>query len=120
MLMRQSKPRKSRLLNEEPGTHMLKVTSTEECQTQASDQAASIARWDDEGGAGRPRLRKTGPGRARQNRRPRRMVEERILGCLGATVIMKWTTLPKKIQRELFECAGSIGDLQQAPELKGQ
>jgi len=33
---------------------------------------------------------------------------------------MKWTTLPKKIQRELFECAGSIGDLQQAPELKGQ
>jgi len=48
------------------------------------------------------------------------MVEERILGCLGATVIMKWTTLPKKIQRELFECAGSIGDLQQAPELKGQ
>jgi hypothetical protein len=29
---------------------MLKMTSTEDRQTDASDRAASIARWDDEGG----------------------------------------------------------------------
>jgi len=46
--------------------------------------------------------------------------EEQILRCLGAAVIMRWNTLPKKIQRELFEYAGSIGDLQQTAELKGQ
>ena len=45
---------------------------------------------------------------------------DRILACLGAAVIMRWNTLPKKIQRELFEHAGSIGDLQQTTELKGQ
>jgi|SoiMethySBSTD1v2_1073268.scaffolds.fasta_scaffold31047_4 hypothetical protein len=46
--------------------------------------------------------------------------EQQILACLGAAVIMRWNTLPKKIQRELFEYAGSIGDLQQTTELKGQ
>jgi hypothetical protein len=49
-----------------------------------------------------------------------RAEEEQILRCLGAAVIMRWTTLPKKIQRELFEYAGTIGDLQQTTELKGQ
>jgi hypothetical protein len=42
------------------------------------------------------------------------MQEEQILACLGAAVMMRWNTLPKKIQRELFEYAGSIGDLQKA------
>jgi hypothetical protein len=46
--------------------------------------------------------------------------EEKILRCLGAAVILRWNSLPKKIQRELFEYAGSIGDLQQTTELKGQ
>jgi hypothetical protein len=46
--------------------------------------------------------------------------EEQILRCLGGAVIMRWTTLPRKIQRELFEHAGSIGDLLQTTELKGQ
>jgi hypothetical protein len=46
--------------------------------------------------------------------------EEQILRCLGVAVIMRWTTLPRKIQRELFEDAGSIGDLLQTTELKGQ
>ena len=46
--------------------------------------------------------------------------EEQILKCLGAAVIMRWTTLPRKVQRELFEDAGSIGDLLQTTELKGQ
>ena len=31
--------------------------------------------------------------------------EEHILECLGAAVIMRWGTLPTKIQRELFESA---------------
>jgi hypothetical protein len=38
--------------------------------------------------------------------------EEQILKCLGTAVIMRWSTLPKNVQRELFEYAGSIGDLQ--------
>jgi hypothetical protein len=46
--------------------------------------------------------------------------EEQILKCLGAAVIMRWTTLPRKVQRELFEDAGSIGDLLQTTELKRQ
>jgi len=46
--------------------------------------------------------------------------EEQILRCLGAAVIMRWSTLPKKIQKKLFEGAGSIGDLQQITELEGQ
>jgi hypothetical protein len=49
-----------------------------------------------------------------------RVHADQILACLGAAVIMRWNTLPKKIQRELFEHAGSIGDLQQTTELKGQ
>jgi hypothetical protein len=49
-----------------------------------------------------------------------RAEEEKILTSLGAAVIMRWNTLPKKIQRELFEHAGCIGDLQQTTEFKGQ
>ena len=45
--------------------------------------------------------------------------EEQILRCLGAAVIMRWNTIPTKLQRELFDCA-SNGDLQQAMPLKGQ
>jgi hypothetical protein len=46
--------------------------------------------------------------------------EEQILRCLGAAVIVRWNTVPTKLQRELFDCASSIGDLQQATPLKGQ
>jgi hypothetical protein len=45
---------------------------------------------------------------------------DHILACLGAAVIMRWNTLPNKIQRELFEHAGSIGDVPETTELKGQ
>jgi hypothetical protein len=37
--------------------------------------------------------------------------EEQILCCLGAAVIMQWNNIPKTIQRELFDSAGSMGDL---------
>jgi hypothetical protein len=37
---------------------------------------------------------------------------------LGAAVIMRWNTVPTKLQRELFDCASTMGDLQQATPLK--
>ena len=46
--------------------------------------------------------------------------EEHILRCLGAAVIMQWNDLPTKIQRELFEHASSMGELNHTAELKGQ
>ena len=46
--------------------------------------------------------------------------EEEILRCLGAAVVMRWHTLPKKIRRELLDHANSIRDLQPTTELKTQ
>jgi hypothetical protein len=46
--------------------------------------------------------------------------EERVLRCLGASVIMQWNTIPKKLQRELFDTAGSMGELLNTAELRGQ
>lgn len=47
-------------------------------------------------------------------------LEERILRCLGAAVIMQWNTIPTKLQRELFDTAGSLGDVLQTVTLRGQ
>ena len=47
-------------------------------------------------------------------------IEERILRCLGAAVIMQWNTIPRKLQRELFDTAGSLGDVLQTTALRGQ
>lgn len=46
--------------------------------------------------------------------------EEHILRCLGAAVIMQWNTIPTKLQRELFDTAGSLGDVLQTTALRGQ
>ena len=46
--------------------------------------------------------------------------EEYVLRCLGAAVIMQWNTIPKKLQRELFDSAGSMGDLLDVAKLRGQ
>jgi hypothetical protein len=46
--------------------------------------------------------------------------EERILRCLGAALIMQWNTVPAKLQRELFDAAGSMGELLDTAELRGQ
>jgi hypothetical protein len=46
--------------------------------------------------------------------------EEQVLRRLGAAVIMRWNTLPTKLQKELFEGASSAGDLLQAGTVKGQ
>src|SRR5689334_12253363 len=37
--------------------------------------------------------------------------EEHVLRCLGAALIMQWNTLPTKLRRELFDDAGSMGEL---------
>ena len=46
--------------------------------------------------------------------------EERVLRCLGAALIMQWHTLPTKLRRELFDTAGSLGDVLQTVTLRGQ
>lgn len=46
--------------------------------------------------------------------------DEKILECLGAAVIMRWGTLPTKIQRELFEHATSLADLGETAPAKGE
>jgi hypothetical protein len=46
--------------------------------------------------------------------------EEHILRCLGAAVILLWNTLPKKLRRELFDNAGSMGELLETGELRGK
>jgi hypothetical protein len=98
-----------------------------------SRQAAAIARWDDEGGASVSARSNTGV-RVSKAVRSKRMAEatadlkvdqapaedKKILECLGAAVIMRWGTLPTKIQRELFEHATSLADLAQAALAKGQ
>jgi hypothetical protein len=47
-------------------------------------------------------------------------IEEHILRCLGAAVIMQWNTIPTKLQRELFDIAGTTGELLHTSELRGQ
>jgi len=46
--------------------------------------------------------------------------EEQILRCLGAALIMQWSTLPTKLQRELFDNAGAMGELLQTSALRGK
>jgi len=46
--------------------------------------------------------------------------EEHILRCLGAAVIMQWNNIPRKLQRELFDNAGSMGDLLGTEALRGK
>ena len=47
-------------------------------------------------------------------------IEEHILRCLGAALIMQWNTIPTKLQRELFDTAGSLGELLKTASLRGQ
>jgi hypothetical protein len=109
------------------------MTSREDHQTDVSQHAAAIARWDDEGGASMFARSNTGV-RVSKDVRSKQMVEatadlkvdqapaedEKILECLGAAVIMRWGTLPTKIQRELFEHATSLADLTQTAPPKSQ
>jgi hypothetical protein len=40
--------------------------------------------------------------------------------CLGAALIMQWNTLPTKLQRDLFDKAGTMGELLDTTALRGQ
>jgi hypothetical protein len=46
--------------------------------------------------------------------------EEQVLRHLGAAVIMRWNTLPTKLQKELFDSASSLADLLSAGAVKAQ
>ena len=46
--------------------------------------------------------------------------EEHVLRCLGAAIIMQWNDLPKTLQREIFDTAGSVGKLLETAALRGQ
>jgi hypothetical protein len=59
-------------------------------------------------------------GRRRKNRDHHTDEEEQVLRCLGTAVIMRWNTIPTKLQRELFDCASTICDLQQTTPSKGR
>jgi len=102
-------------------------------QSDVIHQAAAIARWDDEGGAAMS-ARNNPVVKESKAMRSKRMAEgtadlkvdqapaedKEILECLGAAVIMRWGTLPTKIQREIFEHATSLADLAQTAPPKGQ
>ncbi len=46
--------------------------------------------------------------------------EDHVLRCLGAALIMQWNALPTKLRKELFDKAGSMGDLLDTDGLRGQ
>lgn len=46
--------------------------------------------------------------------------EEHVLRCLGAALLMQWNQIPPSIQRELFDNAGAMGELQNTAGLRGQ
>jgi hypothetical protein len=95
--------------------HVKGMSRKEPKRSRGSDQNKAIARWDNEGGAP-----KGAPQEDRNELVSLTNEEEHILRCLGAAVIMQWNDLPTKIQRELFEHAISMGELNHTVELKGQ
>jgi hypothetical protein len=60
------------------------------------------------------------PGRDRPEGDALVAEEEQILRCLGAAVIMQWNNIPKKLQRDLFDNAGSMGNLLGTEALRGK
>jgi len=45
--------------------------------------------------------------------------EDLMLRCLGAAVVMQWSTLPTKLQRELFDNATAVGELSDTAARRG-
>ena len=64
-------------------------------------------------GSGKPR-----PPRQDADRHEAYAEQENVLRCLGAAVILKWNTIPQKLQRALFEAASSIEDSVRKAPLK--
>jgi hypothetical protein len=120
------------MVNAGQAPHVRKMTSGKN-RTDVSRHAAAIARWDDDGGASMSVLGNMGArisndgvfellaeSSADLKFDPAPRDDRRILECLGAAVIMRWGTLPTKIQRELFEHATCLADLGQTAPPKGQ
>jgi hypothetical protein len=84
-----------------------------ESNALAKDNALlrALARWEGEGG---------GLDANWEKRASLSQEEEHILDCLGAAVIVCWSKLPAKVQRELFEGAASFRDPLPTAELKKQ
>ena len=45
--------------------------------------------------------------------------EDLMLRCLGAAVVMQWSTLPTKLKRELFDNATAVGELSETAARRG-
>jgi hypothetical protein len=46
--------------------------------------------------------------------------EEHVLRCLGAAVIVQWNSIPKQLQRELFDNAGAMGGVSETEALRAK
>ena len=53
------------------------------------------------------------------DRRTAAEIEEHVLRCLGAAVVMQWNAIPTRLQRDLFDTAGSLGDVLKTAALRG-
>jgi hypothetical protein len=45
--------------------------------------------------------------------------DDLVLRCLGAALVMQWSTLPTELQRELFENATTVGELSKTAARRG-
>ena len=105
------------------------MTKAQTKNTESDVSTRSIEQWDNEGGSmpcgygpvttvsspGSPLL-----GDANQSEKLTFAEEEQILERLGAAVTMKWETLPRKTQRELFDYATSLADAMDKVQFTGQ
>ena len=106
------------------------MTSKKNHQADATRRAAAIARWDDDGGASvSPRSDSGGKVSNDMSSKPLAAglkvdqafgEDKKILECLGAAVILRWGSLPTKIQRELFDQVTSLADGARTTPPKGQ
>lgn len=112
-------------------TDIEKMTQAQISRTHTDIFTRSIERWDDEGGSIQDM---SGPASIVLKYGPKEPLpagahnlekltfaeEEQILERLGAAVTLKWETLPRKIQRELFDHATSLADAIDAVQFTGQ
>jgi hypothetical protein len=86
------------------------MTRTSKDTKAAAEKVAAIDRWEGEGGAQLP-VREEISGLCER--------ERHILECLGAAVVGVWNTLPRSVQRAIFEHA-SVRTPYDTSELRGQ
>jgi hypothetical protein len=77
--------------------------------------AKALESWDNEGGA-----TSRAPKKNRNKPVPLTEIEEQILRCLGAAVVMKWNDLSTGTQRELYGATIPMGEPRSKIKLKEQ